>query len=422
MSFKQQIDYNSLAKYFLFGFVPAPATIFKHKTKPISDLLRLDYSQKITDWSEKEIKQEVINQIRKAVKTYLPNEFPVGIFLSGGVDSGLTAAIIREFLLPSQIYAFSIAFKEKEVDESHYAKITAQHLGLKHHFIKVFSGEQAIKLMPQIGEILQEPMADPSLLVTLFLFSFAKTKVKTAFLGDGGDENFAGYPKYLAHSFLSKTHFDKLPLSFLARFLSGRAGAFFRYADYPLYLRNQFWINPFSTKEVKELTGIKVKLDDLEKCHQLFNGKEPLDEAFFLDQNLTLHDLYLVKTKQASKATGLNICCPLLSKELFEFCAKIPFNLKLKNWQTKSLLKEIALDFLPKQVVCGPKKGFGIPLDKWLKNDLKDLVLKELSPQKIKQQGILNSEAVKQILKKENPNQIWTLLVFQLWLKKWLKN
>lgn len=421
---KKEIDRESLAKYFLYGFIPAPATIFKGVKKLAINDWQLDYSKKL-DWSEEKIKKEVIRLLLRATRKCLDGKPPWGIFLSGGIDSGLVAAMMSKFITPAEIRAFSIGFEEKNFDESGYAKAIAKHLGIKHHYLTTFSGKNALGLVPRIAEILREPMADPSLLPTWFAFSLARKRVKTAFLGDGGDESFGGYPKHLAHWFLERTCFGKLlKVSGVSGIsgISGKWGKFFRYGSYPLHLRNQLWISQFSPQEVERLTGIKVSLDDIEKYHQAFNGQDPLDEGFFLDQKLTLPDLYLVKTDRASMATGLEIRCPFLDKELVEFCAQIPFGLKLKGLRTKSLLREIALDYLPKEVVMQPKMGFGIPLADWLKGSLRNLVTQELSPTKIKKEGILNAQAVKKVVSKGAPGQIWTLLVFELWLKKWLKN
>lgn len=424
---KKEIDRQSLAEYFLYGFVPAPATIFEGAKKPVAKLWQLDYSKKL-DWSKGKIKREVVRLLKKAVKKSLVGKPPFGVFLSGGIDSGLVAAMMSKFITPAEIQAFTVGFEEKKFDESNYATAIARHLGIKNHFLKTFSPKEALRLTRRLSEVLDEPMADPSLLPTLFAFEWARKKVKVAFLGDGGDESFGGYPKHLAHWFLERTWFGRLlRVSGLSGVLGkwgrlGKLGKFLCYAPYSLYLRNQLWISQFSSQEVEKLIGQKVNFEDLERYHQEFDGQDPLDEGFFLDQKLTLPDLYLVKTEQTSKAAGLKIVCPFLDKELVEFCCQIPFELKLRGWQTKALLREIALDYLPKEVVVRPKLGFGFPLKEWLESNLKPLVNRELLPAKIKKEGFLNHEVVERILDRGNPHQIWNLLVFELWLKRWLKN
>lgn len=433
--FKKEIDRQSLAKYLLYGFVPAPATIFKGIKKLLPGHFmvvrengevrkerywELNYSEK-TKVSEKEVKRETKRLLKEAVKKRLLADVPLGVFLSGGIDSSLVVAMMTELIPPSQVQAFSIGFLEKEVNELPYARAVADHLGVTHHF-KNFSQKDVLELMPRIADFLDEPMADPSILPTFLLSSFVKEGVTVALSGDGGDENFAGYPKYLAHHLLEKTRLGKLPLSSVSGFFPGKFEAFLHYASYPLHLRNQLWISHFSPTEVEELLGERASFDDPERYHQRFNGQNSLDEAFFLDQNLTLPDLYLVKTDRASMAASLEVRCPFLDKSLIEFSATIPAGLKLKNFQTKSLLKKIALERLPENVVNRPKRGFGIPLGKWLSGELGPLVKEKLDPIKIKNEGLFNSQAVAGILERGNPTQIWTLLVFELWREKWMKS
>lgn len=413
------IDRQSLAKYLFYGFIPAPVTIFKGVTKPLAKKYLLDYSSKLS-WSQERFIQETETILLETTKKCLKKikNYPLGIFLSGGLDSSLVTMMLSRLISRSKIIAFSICYQEKKYDESYYAKIVARKYGLEHQLITFFP-HQAVSLLKQIINFLDEPMADPSLLPTYLAFAQARKKVKHAFLGDAGDENFAGYPKYLAHWFLLKTGLNKLPLFLLADLFSGKWKSFFHYAHYPLYLRNQFWVSVFSPRQVYELCGHKVVLADLEKYHRLFKGQDSLDEAFFLDQNLILPDLYLVKTSAAAKATSLKIHCPFSDKSMFKFSCQVPSSQKLKGFKTKSILRTMALKYFPKKLVMRPKTGFGLPLESWLKNELKPLVLKELNLQKIKKEGFFNSQAVAQTLANGTTQQIWTLLIFELWLKKW---
>lgn len=433
--FKREINSESLAKYLLYGFVPAPATIFKGIKKLLpghfmvvrengeireESFWELDYSSKLEDLNREEIKKKATALLQEATKKRLISDVPLGVFLSGGVDSGVVAAMMARIVPPSQVQAFSIGFDEKNFDESPYALRIAKHLGIDHH-LKIFSQKEILNQVSKISMFLDEPMADPSILPTLLLSSFAQKDVKVALSGDGGDESFAGYPKYLAHKFLKKTSANRLPLHLLANFFPGKIRTFLRYSSYPLHLRNQLWISQFSPQEMESLMGEKIELfEDIKRYHKAFDGKDLLDEAFFMDIKLTLSDMYLVKTDRASMAASLEVRCPFLDRQLVEFCARIPPQLKLEGGRTKSLLKEIALEFLPKDIVSRPKMGFGFPLEKWLKKELRSLVFESLSPEKIKKEGILNSKKVKKILNGNNTHQIWTLLVFEQWLGKWM--
>lgn len=434
--YKRKIDRESLGKYFLYGFVPAPATIFKGIKKLLpgyyvvvkdngqireKKFWEIDYSKKIKGIDKEEIKDQTICLFEEAVKKRLISDVPLGVFLSGGVDSGLVTAMMTHYISPPKIQAFSIGFEEKDFDESYYARVVAKHLKVK-HYLKIFSQKELLGLLPKIVDLLDEPMADSSILPTFLLSLYTKERVKVVLSGDGGDENFAGYPKYLAHFLLESYKLKKLPLSVFANLFSGKFSQFLSYANQPLYLRNQLWINPFSRAKVEELTGVKPDYSDLEKYHHLFNGKKAEDEAFFLDQKLTLADLYLVKTDRASMSASLEVRSPFLDKNLTKFAAKIPFETKLKGFETKSLLKSIAEDFLPKEVIYRPKKGFGVPLSIWLKGKERLKIIDCLSSEKIEREGVLNCEVVEDIIKFGNAQQIWALLVFEWWQERWLKS
>ena len=407
------IDPASLAKYFFYGFVPAPATIFKGVKKPLSVYRQLDYSRPV-NLSREEIKREIVERLKAAIKKTLQPRLKPAVFLSGGIDSGLVAALLKEIASPRSIPAYTLTFAEKEVDESRYAAAVAGHLGLT-HLVQTFTPGKALAVAKRLPQILKEPMADPSLLPTYYICQWAHEEADVAYLGDGGDEALAGYPKYLAHRFLQTFPVGRLVSLPGFGYLPGRWGSFCRWASYPLHLRNQLWISPFSPAEVKELTGITVDLSDLSAAHQRFNGADPLDEAFYLDQNLTLPDLYLVKTERASRAAGLPLEAPFLDGDLMAFSAKIPSSQKLAGWKTKSLLREIAAGYLPAEVIRRPKRGFGIPLDRWLKAEFRPLVESYLNPRRIKKAGLLNPRLVAKIVDSHRSAAIWALLVFELW-------
>lgn len=433
--FKRNIDEESLSKYFLYGFVPAPASIFKNIQKllpghfftidstgeaKIKKYWELDYRVQEEFFGEEELENEIIKYLEKAVQKRLIADVPVGVFLSGGIDSGLITAMMRNFISPSKIDAFSIGFEEKDYDESSLARLVARQLGVNHH-LKIFSKKDLLSVIPQVIDILDEPMADSSILPTVLLSQFAGEKVKVALSGDGGDENFAGYPKYLAHFLLENYWLRKLPFSLFSSFFSGKSSLFFTHANQELYLRNQLWINPFSLEEVEKLIGIKPTFIDLERYHLDFNG-QGAEEAFFLDQKITLPDLYLVKTDRASMAASLEIRCPFLDNDLTILAAKIPLKNKLKDFKTKSLLRNIAKKYLPSEAVNKPKKGFGIPISLWLKGKEGNEILKILSKEKIKKAGVLDYKVVESMVKSGNAQKIWVLLIFEWWQKKWLKN
>lgn len=435
--FSRSIDTDSLGKYFLFGFVPAPKSIFKNVNKllPGSSMSvgvdgsikertywQLDYSDKLVACDAGGIRGRVIHLLENSVNKRLISDVPLGVFLSGGVDSSLVTAIMARLVDPSQIHAFSIGFKEKDVDESFYAQMVAKHLKVNHH-LKLFSQNEVFKLVPKIADFLDEPLADPSIMPTYLLSAFTREKVKVALSGDGGDENFGGYPKYLAQLLLGKSRLDKISFACMGKLLKGRLGTFLRYSGLPLHKRNQLWISHIPLENIDGLLGKKIDyFNDLEFYHSLFNGTHPADEALFIDQKMTLPDMYLVKADRASMAASLEVRSPFLDKEVMNFSARIPIDLKLKGFKTKSLLKEIASAVLPKKAVYRKKMGFGIPLSSWLRLELKPLVMELANFNKIKKEGLLDPGITDRIIKGNNSNQVWNLLVFELWHDKWMKS
>lgn len=436
--FKPTLDEESVAKYFFYGFIPSPQSIYKEVKKlpggyfleidskgliKIKKYWDIDYSVKDTTSSFLEIKNEVVDLLKESVSKRLLADVPVGLFLSGGIDSGLVASMMVKFVDPKKIQAFTIGFKESEADESVYTKKTAAHLGIKLK-TKIFSRGDLTKIIPQIVNILDEPFADPSILPTYLVSSLASENVKVVLSGDGGDESFAGYPKYLAHRLAESFLFKGLSLGKIVQIfpvLGQKEKTFFKYAQLPLYLRNELWITGISLVEIRKLLGRDVDLSDLEFLHQSFNGTDKIDESFYLDQKLTLSDLFLVKTDRASMAASLEIRCPFLDKRIINFCAKIPYDKKIKGWQTKAILREIAKDFLPKEIVNKRKTGFGIPLSKWLSSSFKPLLKEYLNIEGIKKEGLLDPSFVNQIIERGSSMAVWKLLVFEMWRKNWLK-
>lgn len=434
--FKRKVDQDSLTKYFFYGYVPSPNTIFEGIKRLSSGSFMLvkrsgieeekkfweiDYSRKLEVLNEEEIKSKTKLLLKRAVEKRLVSDVPVGIFLSGGIDSSLVAALVPN----KKIEAFTIGFEDKKMDESLDAKAVADYLGIKHN-LRNFSNKEVLSTFPEALELMDEPNADPSILPTYLVSAFARTKVKVVLSGDGGDESFAGYPKYLGHFLLEKSLLGKmrrLPVCYAIASLvgSGKGKKFWQYASLPLYLRNQLWLNFLSVSKIEELTGTKLDLSDINKYHWTFNGKNPLDEAFFLDQKMTLADQNLVKVDRASMANSLEVRCPFLDKELVQFAAGLKFEDKIKGFKTKAILRVIAKDLLPKEIINLSKKGFGIPLKKWLDNELTDIKNHYLSIERIDKENLLNPQTVKQIIKDNNPDTIWKLLVFEVWADKWLK-
>jgi asparagine synthase (glutamine-hydrolysing) len=455
----RELDLKALHKYLAYEYVPAPHTIFKSikKLEPGHYLLYCngtavtsqywdipieDYP--ISDRTEAQYVEELEELLERAVSSRLMADVPVGLFVSGGLDSGLVAAMARK--AKQDLECFSIGFEESSFDESRYAQQIARSLGLKHH-LKIFNANDMLAMVERLPEILDEPLADPSILPLYLLSKFASEYMKVVLSGDGGDELFAGYQTYQAHKFV--TFYDALPgfvkelikaaafhLPVSHRYLSldFKLKQFLRGVGVSSEIRFFLWRGAFSNAERNELLSPEIRselqkenaYEEIYRYVRQSGLTKELERILYLSMKLYLQDNNLVTVDRASMANGLEVRSPLLDRDVVEFVCRLPMEYKLKGLKTKYLLKKIAEKFLPRNVVYRKKKGFGVPLAKWLNGELKEFMLDHLSQQKIEQQGIFHYPYVKklideQLLKtKDNREPLWTLLVFQTWYERYV--
>ena len=454
---KKNIDLKSVEKYLFFGHVPAPHTIFEGiKKLPQGSKLVLTKNGKIaidSFWrmasnpanyvDESKTKQEILESLKNSISHRLISDVPLGIFLSGGVDSSLIANILSGIIPPRMVKAFTIGFEDKRFDETGYAHMVADELGITHE-IRVFTKSEVFDVILKIAAFLDEPMADPSIVPTYLLSCFARQSVKVALSGDGGDELFGGYPKYVAHKYA--LYYDKIPAwlrkftnkiieksqTFPDRLFRPKVKRFLMGLIFPPEVRNYVWIAPFYPSEISLLFGNRINgnalFEDIYLQSKSLNVKNTLDKMMYLDANITFPDLYLVKVDRASMACSLEVRLPFLDEGLVSLSERLPFRMKVKGATTKYILKEAARKLLPAPIIDRKKMGFGIPLSGWFRNELKPFALEILSEEKIRNAGIFNHEYVKQLLTdhfnevKDNSNKIWALLIFQIWFDKWYKS
>lgn len=457
---KREIDFFALAKYLLYEFVPAPQTIFKniYKLEPgeyavyeNNSLRKSKYWEvsfsplPIGKLSEREIIETLEAEMERAVKERLVADVPLGVWLSGGIDS-TTIAYFAQKNSSRPIKTFSIGFGEPSFDETKYAREAASFLGTE-HYERIIEAQDCLELIPQITDFLDEPLADGSIVPTFLLAKFTRENVKVTLGGDGGDELFMGYPTFQAHS-LAKTY-EKLPLflrnkiiaplanrlpaslsniSFdfkLKRFISG--------FEYPPEIRNQIWLGSFRPDELKNIFTTDIYqgfssrdiFEDITKHADGLAGEPLENRLIYLYLKHYLQDDILVKTDRASMAVGLETRAPFLDHQFVELVNSLPADLKLKGWTTKYIFKKMMAGKLPPNIVYRPKKGFGMPIGRWLREDLRELAKQLFAPDKIAKEGIFNPVFITQLLnehlsgKKDNRKPLWTLMVFEMWLGKW---
>ncbi len=453
-SVKPEINLDSLRQYLSFDYVPAPASIYKNVYKlPAAHLLVLERGEVKTRryWNltfRKNDCQPTIDEAAKdlreiisdSVKIQLVSDVPLGILLSGGVDSSTVAAFAARHSI-EKIKTFSIGFEEESFDESKYAREVAEHLRTEHYEDKL-SVERAADLIGEIGTWLDEPLSDGSLIPTFLLSRFVKKHVTVALGGDGGDEIFAGYPMYHAHkianiygaipSFLRNNLIEpivnNLPVSTKNLSFDYKAKRFVAASKYDAVTRHHSWFGSFSIEQQNDLLTKDVLAqtsgDIYKEAKDLLKTTDAateIERMQFLDMNFYLAEDILTKVDRASMAVSLEVRAPFLDARIAQFAASLPLEYKLKGAKGKYILKKAVEEMLPKTILRRPKKGFGVPVAAWLKGRLNPLMHDLLDSTRLKNQGLFNEKFVRQLIKEHEKGiashhkQLWTLLVFQLW-------
>jgi asparagine synthase (glutamine-hydrolysing) len=459
-SVKTEIDTDALRRYLSFDYVPAPFSIYKNIYKlPAAHFLTVEKGEVKVQryWNLKFHKngntpsfEEASRQLREllsdAVKMRLVADVPLGVLLSGGVDSSTVAAFAAR-QASEKIKTFSIGFEEDSFDESKHARRVARHIGSEHYEEKL-SVEKAADLISEIGSWLDEPLSDGSLIPTYMLSRFVRRHVTVALGGDGGDEIFAGYPMYYGHKMarvydslprilknnVIEPIVNNLPVSTKNLSFDYKAKRFVAASKYDTVTRHHTWFGSFSIDEQQLL----LSKDVLAKtCGDIYKGAKDLlkicdatneiEQMQFLDMNFYMAEDILTKVDRASMAVSLEVRAPFLDPRVAQFAASLPLEYKLKGKKGKYILKKAIEPLLPKSILERPKKGFGIPIAEWLKGRLNPLMHDLLAPERLKDQGLFNEKFVSKLISEHEKNiashhkQLWTLLVFQLWHDKFLK-
>lgn len=459
-SSKKEIDLAALSKYLAYEYVPSPYSIFKN-------IKKLEAGSKLTvaagkvraqcywdiklggkfDMTLEEAEAKLLSLLKDSVKRRLISDVPLGVFLSGGIDSSAVVAMMAELMDPKKIKTFAIGFKEKSFDESSDARLVANHFGTDHHE-KILSPDMMLGIFPDIVKLLDEPFADSSIIPTYMVSKFTREHVKVALGGDGGDELFLGYPSFLAHKI--NGYFDavpgsikKMPLEILTKITSTssdymsmnfKAKRFLRGLDFPENVRHQAWIGSFIPREHQKLFLAEnrpaLDVDSIyETTGDMFRragSVSSLDKAMYIYLKSYMADDILAKVDRASMANSLEVRAPFLDTEFAEFACSIPNYYKLKNFKTKWILKDALKNKLPEQTLKKSKQGFAVPVGKWLKEDLRPLFDRAFKKEKIEREGIFDYSYIKKITeeftknKNDTRKEIWTLFMFEMWYDNWI--
>ncbi|MGB7207234.1 MAG: asparagine synthase (glutamine-hydrolyzing) [Pyrinomonadaceae bacterium] len=454
----REVDFEAIDSYMSYLCIPAPLTAFKHirKLEP-GHWLRWkngaietkrywlpDFSRKIKI-SEEEAIEETTRILRESTKLRMISEVPLGAFLSGGVDSSIVVALMaQESSQP--VKTFSIGFEEQDFSELKYAKRVAEHVGAEYNEFVV--RPNALEILPTLVEHYGEPYADSSAIPTYYVSKETRKYVTVALNGDGGDESFAGYERHVAMQIaetykripkvlrkaLIESPVNLLPTSELKRSRFRDAKRFLQAANLPKTERYFRWMSTFNrdakldlyTKDFAAAVSAENPSAYMDRWFAKANGSGILDAALLTDQMTYLPNDLLVKVDIASMANSLEARSPFLDHKLIEFAATLPEELKTRRFQTKSLLKKVAARLVPKEVIYRRKMGFGVPIGKWFREDLKDFVRSVLLSEKSLTRGIVKREMLEKYVnehtngERDHSFQLWTLLMLELWFQRFV--
>jgi asparagine synthase (glutamine-hydrolysing) len=458
----REMDFESISQFFTFEYIPAPRTIFKgiEKLLPghmaiiqdgglrIRSYWDIPFPTKIEDIKNKSYyEQEIVSRLKESVRKRLISDVPLGVFLSGGIDSSSVTALMSE-VATSPVKTFSIGFKEKTFDELDYARKVAVLFGTEHTEF-VVEPSQVKELVPVLMNYLDEPLADASVIPTYIISRLARRYVTVALAGEGGDELFAGYDTYKAYKIarlyrkvpafvrngLVKKIVTRLPASKKRLSFEFKAKKFISGIDFPPEISNFLWWGAYTPAEKEKLFSAEVYAQSSPDSFApvLFHSRncpseDPLSRLAYLDMKLYLQDDLLVKTDRMSMANSLEIRVPFLDYTFVEFAASIPSSLKLKGLNAKHILKKAMRSRLPREILTKKKIGFDIPLGVWIQHELRDFVTDVLSPANLGKHGLFNRSYVETLLKEHfvgthNHRQLlWPLVIFQFWYDRYMSH
>jgi len=445
---ERRVNPQAIQYYLNFLYIPAPLTAFEgiHKLLPghiliyekgrinIERYWDLQFLPKLKI-SEREAQERILELLSQAVKARLISDVPLGGLLSGGVDSSIVVALMSE-ISGRTIKTFSIGFQEDDYDERPFARIVARRFQTDHHEFVVKM--DALDILPKIVEHFGEPFGDSSALPTYYLSRMTRQKVTVALNGDGGDELFAGYLRYSGnrladyYQLLPRLVRDKLIerlIKILPQKGDSRPGKpslkrFLIYASLPRYERYQRWVG-FFTDDMLE-NSYSQSVDFIKELFLQANNLDSVDSCLYTDIHSYLPNDLLVKMDIASMANSLEVRSPFLDHHLMEFVARLPSHMKLRHLKTKYILKKTFEHLVPKKNLYRKKQGFGVPIGRWFRRQMKDF-LKDivLSPEAIKR-GYLRREIIEKILKdhieerKDYTQHLWGLLILELWHRQFI--
>src|SRR5438067_3166398 len=446
---RRGIDPAALDEYLAHEFVPSPRSIVRgiSKLRPGHTLTwsLAEHTATLHRYWEPQLNlerdgrrrdldadcAELREVLRESVRKELVSDVPLGVFLSGGIDSSAVTAMMTQ--LGGDVKSFSVGFAERSFDEAPYAREVARHLGTDHHELTLEPG-MLLGLIPKLPVLLDEPLGDASIIPTYLLSAFTREHVKVALGGDGGDELFAGYPTLQAHRLAGyymrapgvlrhgvvEPVVRRMPVSRSNLSFDFRAKRFVAGAAYSAAERHQRWMGSFAPEERAAVLSPEMRRNG-DALADEFDSFDPLHQVLMLDMRLYLENDILVKLDRASMMASLEGRVPLLNNDFVAYATGLPLDMKLNGLRSKFLLKRALRGILPDSILDRPKKGFGIPVAEWFRGPLREQMLSSLYRDRIAREGFFDSGAVSALIsdhlagRRDNRKQLWTLFAFEMW-------
>jgi asparagine synthase (glutamine-hydrolysing) len=452
-SFSPEVDPAAIQSYLSWGYIPAPLTGFAGVQKlPPARWLTIELGAKgreevqeywslprlpTLDITEAEASVRLREILTEAVRLRLISDVPLGAFLSGGIDSSIVVGLMAQ-LSSAPVETFSIGFEDVEYNELHHARRIAERFGTEHHEHIVRA--DALDILPTLVKHFGEPFADSSAIPTYYVSQITRKFVTVALNGDGGDESFAGYDRYWGNALagrvgripglrLGAALAKAVPSSKGIRDPFRRAERFLSVAGQQEAHRYAVWMSYFTGDDKQRLCTPEFLNEStalstpawFEEVFSFSDANHPIDAAMHVDVHSYLPYDLLVKVDIASMASSLEGRSPFLDHEVMEFAARLPAKMKLRGRSGKHLLKETFADLLPPENVNRPKMGFGVPVGRWMRGPLRDLLCDGLLSDQARQRSYFQPKEVRRLVdehlgeRADHSAKLWNLLMLEMW-------
>jgi len=450
----REIDHGALDSYLTFGYVPEELCIFKgvKKLEPghflifrngeirIEKYWDFDYAGETVTESEDEIADDLLGKLREAVEIRLMSEVPLGAFLSGGVDSSAVVGLMSQ-IMDKSVKTFSIGFQEDSFNELKFARLAAKHFQTDHH--EFILTPDFVDVIDDLVWHFDEPFADSSALPTYMVSKLAREHVSVVLSGDGGDELFAGYTRYVTDR--NRSGLERLPLGIRKKLIRPLSEALPHGARGKNYLFNISLdaagryidsISHFNGPRKRKLFSneIRTKMNgSFERGEKLFrqiassvSSKDAVENLLYLDSKTYLPGDILTKVDRMSMAASLEARSPLLDHKLIEYVTRIPSHLKLKRNESKYIFKKAIEGFVPPEILHREKQGFGVPIGDWINVQLKDRINADLADRRFVERGYFDAKYVNLLLdehrrgRRDHSHALWTLWMLELWHRRYI--